>query len=124
MKSNIPLTTILAIVITFCSASQCHDDALSSGENEVTCKSNQHPQWLNDIILDLEQSPNKGEVIQYAYNRKTVYLINSCLDCADSMDEVFDCQHNVVCRFGGIAGFNTCPDFDQKAKNEKVIWRN
>jgi methylmalonyl-CoA/ethylmalonyl-CoA epimerase len=32
-------------------------------------------------------------------------------------------KQNVVCRFGGIAGFNTCPDFSQKAKNEKIIWR-
>lgn len=124
MKSRISFMTIFAIVIIFCSASQCHDEALSSGEEEAYCKPDHHPQWLNDIVSDLQQNQSKSEVIQYVYNHKTVYLINTCLECSDSMAEVFDCQQNVVCRFGGIAGFNTCPDFNQKAKNEKVIWRN
>jgi hypothetical protein len=78
---------------------------------------------VSGIISATEQNGNKGEIIQYHYQGQTVYLVNTCLDCSDSMAEVLDCQQNVVCRFGGIAGFNTCPDFSQKAKNEKIIWR-
>jgi hypothetical protein len=123
MKLNIPFMTIFAIVAILCSASQCHDNVLSTGEDSTDCGQDQLPPWINDTISATEQNGNKGEIIQYSYQWKTVYLVNTCLDCSDSMAEVLDCQQNVVCRFGGIAGFNTCPDFSQKAKNEKIIWR-
>jgi hypothetical protein len=124
MKFNIPFVTIFVVVIILCSASQCHDESLSTGEDSAECKHGQLPEWLKDLVSDLEQGSTKGKITQYFYHHKTVYLINLCLNCDDSGAEVYDCQRNVICRFGGIAGLYTCPDFNSQAKNERVIWRN
>jgi len=123
MKSNISLLSCFSLLLILCSASQCHDDSLSNGEG-ASCDGSKTPAWIDEIFSDMEQGNNKGEIIRYKLNGQTVFLINTCLDCADSMSEVYDCQHNVLCQFGGIAGFNTCPDFYQKATHKKVIWRN
>ncbi len=40
------------------------------------------------------------------------------------MDQVYNCQGQVICQFGGIAGLNTCPDFYDTATDKKVIWKN
>ena len=80
--------------------------------------------WLLDIIENAQHSSSKAEVIRYQYKGETVYYINTCIDCADSMAQVYTCSGDVICQFGGIAGFNTCPDFEDTATNKKVIWRN
>lgn len=67
---------------------------------------------------------SKGEVIRYQYNGQRVYYINTCIDCADSMAQVYSCSGNVICQFGGIAGFNTRPDFEDTTTHKKVLWRN
>ncbi|HEU5292042.1 MAG TPA: hypothetical protein VFU05_15435 [Cyclobacteriaceae bacterium] len=79
--------------------------------------------WLNTIIEDAKQNPEKSEVIQYQYKLQTVYYVNTCI-CADGIAIVYNCSGEEVCKFGGFAGFNTCPDFKEKATNRKVIWSN
>ncbi|HEX5167562.1 MAG TPA: hypothetical protein VFW11_00210 [Cyclobacteriaceae bacterium] len=124
MKSN-SLIALFAGLVMLCSAGQCHEDSLSNGEEDSNiCGKSELPDWINTIIGDTQQNGNKGEVVQYQFEGKTVFWINTCLDCADSMTQVFDCQGNVKCVFGGIAGFNTCPDFTQKATHKKIIWAN
>ena len=124
MKLSIPFMSLLAVILVISTASQCHDDALSTSDAMTSCNSGKIPTWVDSIISDAEQNGHKGEVLQYRYKGKRVFLINTCAECDDSMSEVYDCQQNVICRFGGIAGFNTCPDFSQKASNETIIWRN
>ena len=109
MKRIIALL-LLAVGI---SAFQCEDEQACS--NTV---------WLQPIIENAQQNSSKAEVISYQYNLQTVYYINTCIDCADSMAEVYSCSGEVICQFGGIAGFNTCPDFEEKATRRKVIWKN
>lgn len=124
MKFSIPFMSLFVAILIISTASQCHDDALSTSDAVSSCNRGKLPTWVSDIISDTKQNGSKGEVIQYRYKGKTVFLINTCGACDDSMTEVYDCQQNVICRFGGIAGFNTCPDFTERASNEKIIWRN
>ena len=80
--------------------------------------------WLQTIIENAQQNTSKAAVLRYRYQGQTVYHINTCIDCADSMAQVYNCAGEVICQFGGIAGLNTCPDFDDTATNREVIWKN
>lgn len=76
--------------------------------------------WLKDLINNTNS--NGLEIVQYTYQEQTVFSINNCLNCADNLIVVYDCKKNKVCEFGGIAGLNTCSDFDTKATNQTVIF--
>ncbi|MFZ2904861.1 MAG: hypothetical protein WAZ98_01540 [Cyclobacteriaceae bacterium] len=78
--------------------------------------------WLETLIQNAQQSSSRAVVVRYQYHHQTVYCINTCIDCADSMSQVFTCSGEVICQFGGIAGLNTCPDFEKTAIGRKVIW--
>ena len=82
--------------------------------------------WLKELKTNFEKdfSLTKRRITQYNYKGNTVFMIEHCVNCADSMATVFDCEKNEVCAFGGIAGVNTCPDFGKSATNKKVIWEN
>jgi len=93
-----------------------------SAEGEGGCESTA---WLTSMINGMKHNPAiKSEVIRYKYNNQTVFYIDSCKGCADSMGVVYNCAGEVICQFGGIAGFNTCPDFFEKATSKKVLWKN
>ncbi|MDO5980520.1 DUF6970 domain-containing protein [Flavivirga spongiicola] len=77
-------------------------------------------EWLKELVN--HPNTNGLEIIQYDYNQQTVFSINNCLNCADSFTTVYDCEKHKVCEFGGIAGINTCPDFDTEAINEKILF--
>jgi hypothetical protein len=114
-------TIALMLLVLVSSAYQCEPGPMPMPDESAHCA---YTGWLTQIIEDAQESPQKAEVIRYKYNGQTVYNINTCLDCADSMAQVYNCSGDVICQFGGIAGFNTCPDFEEKATNKKVIWRN
>lgn len=76
--------------------------------------------WLKDLINNTDS--NGLEIIQYDYKAQTVFSINSCIDCADNLIIVYDCERNKVCEFGGIAGLNTCTDFDTEARNRTILF--
>lgn len=77
-------------------------------------------EWIRDLINNTDS--NGLEIIQYEYKQQTVFSINRCLNCADNLITVYDCKKNKICEFGGIAGLNTCSDFDTKATNQTVIF--
>lgn len=99
-----------AIILISCSSSKKAD--------------NDYPLWVKQTISNFEKDNARAQIIQYSYNDKTVYLVSNCYHCPDAMDIVYDKDNNKVCEFGGIAGRNTCPDFDQKATNKKIVWQN
>ncbi len=65
-----------------------------------------------------------GEIYAYQYKGQTVFMVNSCTNCSDSMAQVYTCGGQVICTFGGIAGLITCPDFDDVAVNRVLVWKN
>ena len=115
MKKTITFL-LLAVGI---SAFQCEDGQSILSDESNYCSD---LSWLQTIIQNAQQNSSKAEVIRYRYNNQTVYFINTCIDCADSMAQVYSCSGEVICQFGGIAGLNTCPDFKDNAINKKVIW--
>jgi hypothetical protein len=82
--------------------------------------------WLKQIKTGLEQSAaaGKAEIYEYTYKQQRVFSVNSCVGCSDSKTDVYNCGGNIMCEFGGIAGLNTCPDFDSQATNKKLLWKN
>lgn len=72
--------------------------------------------------MKVRSSWGKGLIAQYYYKGQTVILIDDCSNCSDAMQEVYDCNGNVLCQFGGIAGLNTCPDFESKARFVRTLF--
>ena len=115
------IALLLTFVCALCSAYQCESPGPNDVEKANTCN---NPEWLTKIINSIEQNGMKGKVVQYQYDSETVFLVNICNGCADNMTVVYNCAGDVRCEFGGIAGFNTCPDFTDIATDEKTIWSN
>lgn len=114
--------SLLVLVLVF-SNFQCQPNQPTPSEEQ----SAQCPNilWLQPYLDAFKNNPAvKSEIIRYQYNGETVYYIDSCKGCPDSMAIVYNCSGEVVCQFGGIAGFNTCPDFAETATHKKVIWSN
>ena len=115
MKTTIVFMTLLLATCGF----QCENSSFP--DESSYCPDTA---WLRTIIENAQQNTSKAEVIRYRYKNQTVYYVNTCIDCADGMAVVYDCSGQEICKFGGIAGFNTCPDFNDTATNKKVIWSN
>lgn len=114
-------TVILLLLVLTITAFQCESSRIVVPEESEYC---QNVEWLRTIITDAQQNSTKAEVTRYQYKGETVYYIDTCKGCADSMGQVYNCSGEVICQFGGIAGFNTCPDFYDVATHKKVIWKN
>ena len=112
---------IVSMVLGWMIIGGCESDQL-----DIYCPSNNETDdsWLERTVRSLRYSDSKAEIYYYEYHGEAVFSVNSCVDCADTMTNVYNCEGMEICRFGGIAGFNTCPDFAQEAKNEKLIWKN
>jgi len=108
----------MVVMLATC-AFQCEDGSFPDESGYCT-----NTAWLQPIIKNAQQNSSKAEVIRYRYNNQTVYYIDTCIGCPDSMAHVLTCSGEVICQFGGIMGINTCPDFEEKATNKKVIWSN
>jgi hypothetical protein len=94
----------------------------SCERNDCTKKCN--PAWMDDMTKSITQNGYKGEIIKYVFQNQEVYLIRGCLECADYIDIVKNCEGKTICEFGGITGMNTCPDFDKSATKVGEVWRN
>ncbi len=94
---------------------------------EAGCKANNPIQdlaWLAEIKSNLEKlaSPAKKYIHQYTYNKETVFFVEFCFQCPDAQSYVYNCTGKEICRFGGISGENTCPDFAEKARDTIILW--
>ncbi len=80
--------------------------------------------WLKQIkeTFDKDMSASRQKIDLYLYNEKSVFKIIDCADCADGMETIYNCAGQKICEFGGIAGLNTCPDFQDKAKFVKNMY--
>ncbi|MCB2218834.1 MAG: hypothetical protein KQI35_00460 [Bacteroidetes bacterium] len=80
--------------------------------------------WLKEIKQNLEISAKVtgAQIIQYTYRNEPVFWIDDCYNCFDKMIIVYDEAGNEICKFGGIAGLNTCPDFMQTATDSTMLW--
>lgn len=66
-----------------------------------------------------------AEVNEYIYNDAPVFLFSS--NCCDQYNVAYDENCNVVCApSGGYTGKgdNKCPDFFEKAKHVRLVWKD
>jgi hypothetical protein len=77
-----------------------------------------------ETIDRIDCGVNKSSITQYTYKSKTVFEVNICANILDGQTLVYNCNGEVICRFGGIAGENTCPDFYDTVTNKIVLYEN
>ncbi len=116
---NVIKIAIFLLVLTGCEevfeTQKCSDDPLE----EILV--------LKQLVVN-EQAQNPGEsngleIIQYTYQNEVVYLVNDCINnCSDALTVVYNCDETIICEFGGIAGLNTCPDFEMEATDSEVLF--
>lgn len=66
-----------------------------------------------------------GEVNEYLYNGKRVFLVSA--NCCDQYYVLYDENCTVLCApSGGFSGKGDgqCPDFATKARHERLVWRD
>jgi hypothetical protein len=123
-KITLAVCIVLLGLLAACSASmnESNESGELNSQTNIACDDNT---WLDNTIKALENNADqKAEIIRYRYNSETVYLVDNCLGCADAMQILYNCSGEERCTFGGIAGFNTCPDFFETATDKTVIWHN
>lgn len=121
MKTKLIVWMISASAVVGCNAVPANETEELNSKARIGCEDDA---WLGTLIESLESRDQKAEIIQYRYNNQFVYYVDDCKGCADAMQIVYGCTGEVRCTFGGIAGFNTCPDFFEKATDKKIVWQN
>ena len=107
---------IISLLYISLSAFTC-DDSLS-----LPCDNNE---WLQEKIDAMKSNRSqKGIIEQYEYEGQIVISVSNCVGCADAMTIAYDCSGKELCKSGGFAGFNTCPDFADTAVFIKVIFES
>lgn len=86
-----------------------------SKDNQINICNTDEPlkdlEWLKSIVKSLKDNGSPSEIVVYDYNNNDIFFINQCVRCSDFVTSVYDCAGNEICKFGGLAGLNTCPDF-------------
>jgi hypothetical protein len=86
------------------------------------------PDKIQTKIAELKAQPKANpayEVWEYKYQGQQVYLVTA--DCCDQYTTVYDTCLNVLCApSGGFTGRGDgrCPDFNEKATDKKLVWRD
>jgi len=110
MKSTI-FTLFLALVLSSCKSISSKQELPCNFKEIITKVSNQKP-----------QTP-RASIKEYLYNGEKVYFIQT-ENYPDGMSKIINSNCKTICVFGGIAGFNSCKDFDKQAKFVKTIWKD
>ena len=118
---KIVLILFASLLLTACIKNlESYENSCSANEplNELV--------WLNNIKTIFEQSTDasKKQIIQYTYKNETVFMIDACYNCPDNLLTLYSCSGEKICEFGGIAGVNTCPNFNEEATNKIILWEN
>lgn len=116
------ITTLLLLSILFFSCT-------ANDENETTCfksKPLEELNWLKEMksVLSQNKDNTQKKIVQYTYNNDTVFVVNTCVDCIDSVDKIYNCSGKMICEIGKKISYNNCPEFYKKASNKKILWRN
>ena len=123
------MKNLLILLLVLVSLGSCKKDEVEDKEVLTTCGV-ENPlvdlQWLADIkfTFDVDQGAFINKITQYEYNDADVFLIEACYQCDDAGSYLANCDGDVICEFGTIAGINTCPDFATTATLVEVLYEN
>lgn len=114
---------LIAIVLILSLQFSC-EESTTTNDEELLCNT-ENPlediDWLNELKESLENNNWQSLIIEYKYKGEDVFYVDPCYNCPDGMSTVYNCEGDVLCGFGGIAGINTCPDFFSEATDSAVI---
>ena len=117
---------LIATIFLICLPASC--DSLNNNELEDcgTKDPLEDLAWLKQKkqVMELNMGIAGSQIIQYTYKNNTVFWIDECYSCADNMISVYNCAGEVICQFGGIAGINTCIDFETEATDSTMLYNN
>jgi len=100
----------------------------AAGQTAPAAPTDCPPAKLEAKIAELKAQPKANpayEVWEYKYQGQRVYLISA--PCCDNYTTLYDACLNVLCApSGGFTGRGDglCPDFNEKATDKKLIWRD
>jgi hypothetical protein len=117
---------LLLMVVASCREDK-KDAVLEPGQNYChTQNPLEDLNWLKELkdSFEISEKATGAQIIGYEYQGNDVFLINSCVGCADEMWQVYDCSGSVICQFGGIAGLDTCPGFFETATDSTMLYNN
>jgi hypothetical protein len=100
----------------------CHP----AGAQTNSAKQDSIPQWVRQMIKSYSAEPPRSPravIYKGEYKGQVVYSIPQPW-CCDLMSLVRTADGKTICEFGGIAGINTCKDFDEEFKNRVVLWED
>ena len=82
--------------------------------------------WLKQLKtgFDMSSQPAGSQIVMYTYQDQMVFWVDPCVNCSDGLISVYNCDGDVICEFGGIAGVDTCPDFSVEATDRQVLYTN
>jgi len=83
-------------------------------------------EWLSDMKRNIQLSMQAAgsQIIQYTYMGEPVFWVDLCYMCPDGLIQVYNCEGEVICEFGGIDGRNTCEDFATQATDSTMLFRS
>lgn len=98
--------------------------ALACSDGVIPCEDKPFEayEWLDELRGGLMKAKNRATITEYRYKDECVYLVAPCDGCPDAMATVHNSAGETVCRFGGFAGFNTCPDFSDSAEEVRLLY--
>ena len=125
MKKNIFITLTLVLLVV--APYSCEQD-MELADMQVCNVENplEDLQWLKDIkqTIQISMGPAGTQIIQYTYEGNPVFWVDLCYMCPDGLIQVYNCEGEVICEFGGIDGKNTCIDFETEATDSTNLFRS
>jgi hypothetical protein len=79
--------------------------------------------WLESVKTTIIQSGAKGEIYLSNYQDERVFEVNGCVECADFISQLQNCEGDTVCQMGGITGL-ACPGYAPTASERLLYWKN
>ena len=128
MKTSIFKFALFFFAICFI-ATSCKKENQSEEKLATTCTIDnplETIQWLKEISNGFmaQANPLPKRITQYFYQGECVFLIDGCVNCDDNLTTLYNVDQDVICEFGGIAGINTCPNFETEATGEIILYGN
>lgn len=81
--------------------------------------------WLKTIIDDQANNKySKMTVTKYEYQQEEGFLVDSCVNCPDSLAIFYNCSGHKICEFDSENGSNNCPDFLGNAIRKEIVFQD
>lgn len=80
---------------------------------------------IDNYLIDYPNpAPQPASIGKYKYENQDLYVFDPGSGFADWLFSAVNKNCIVVCEFGGIAGIQTCNDWDSEAKFIQIVWED